>query len=494
MTMHKHKKILITAAAAVIVLAAAATAWFMIHRAESLSEGAKRFALKEVCLEKNGIAAITQQIRTAAEVPDSAYIAYFEAWLTKDGFVENFKMTLDAFDDQGNYTQTYTYNYNDSKHEIVCGSSVTTILPTYEQPNSALDYIDAQIKTLPLASQMQLLDFEHFTLVFQPDIQLEAGTPVIEADSSGQFPLLSYEDYQQGLGGVSDGSSSVIISLTDGTGATGQQIRYLCQAADEESLSGNPETTMQSDYRIQNGELYLTGDCGETWISAGLSEAQLQETLETYHMGNILAQDSFYADGSGTYMFFYGKIPTLKITEDSGSTWREITFDREMPRTVTRRIIRFLDDENGYAALGTDWSMGTGEALFLYWTHDGGQTWEELELPTVDGQMLGGIAFADTQAGILTVERVSAEDPWLVTYYTEDGGKNFETLELPWEDIPEEVQYLSRVDSLTYEDGQYVLIMGQGLSGNQKVKFTSQSVDSGWQFEENYIGTVHTVG
>ena len=186
---------------------------------------------------------------------------------------------------------------------------------------------------------------------------------------------------------------------------------------------GNPETTMQSDYRIQNGELYLTGDCGETWISAGLSEAQLQETLETYHMGNILAQDSFYADGSGTYMFFYGKIPTLKITEDSGSTWREITFDREMPRTVTRRIIRFLDDENGYAALGTDWSMGTGEALFLYWTHDGGQTWEELELPTVDGQMLGGIAFADTQIGILTVERVSAEDPWLVTYYTEDGGK-----------------------------------------------------------------------
>ena len=184
-------------------------------------------------------------------------------------------------------------------------------------------------------------------MVFQPDIQLEAGTPVIEADSSGQFPLLSYEDYQQGLGGVSDGSSSVIISLTDGTGATGQQIRYLCQAADEESLSGNPETTMQSDYRIQNGELYLTGDCGETWISAGLSEAQLQETLETYHMGNILAQDSFYADGSGTYMFFYGKIPTLKITEDSGSTWREITFDREMPRTVTRRIIRFLDDETG---------------------------------------------------------------------------------------------------------------------------------------------------
>ena len=77
--------------------------------------------------------------------------------------------------------------------------------------------------------------------------------------------------------------------------------------------------------------------------------------------------------------------------------------------------------------------------------------------------------------------------PWLVTYYTEDGGKNFKTLELPWEDIPEEVQYLSRVDSLTYEDGQYVLIMGQGLSGNQKVKFTSQSVESGWQFEEKGV-------
>ena len=62
------------------------------------------------------------------------------------------------------------------------------------------------------------------------------------------------------------------------------------------------------------------------------------------------------------------------------------------------------------------------------------------------------------------------------------------------EDIPEEVQYLSRVDSLTYEDGQYVLIMGQGTVRQSESKVYKPVVESGWQFEENYIGTVHTVG
>ena len=101
-----------------------------------------------------------------------------------------------------------------------------------------------------------------------------------------------------------------------------------------------------------------------------------------------------------------------------------------MPRTVTRRCVRFLDDKHGYAAIGTDWSMGTGEALYLYWTHHGGKTWTEYPLPTVDGEMLGAVAFADETRCINDAARFTS-DGYLVTYFTEDCGKAFKKLELP---------------------------------------------------------------
>lgn len=253
-------------------------------------------------------------------------------------------------------------------------------------------------------------------------------------------------------------------------------------------------TALKSDYYIDGDTLSFTGDYGETWIDSNLTPTQLSETLETYRKGNFLAEGSYYSDGSGLTAFFYGKIPTLRLTTDNGKTWTDYRFDRTMPRTVTRRCVRFLDDKHGYAAIGTDWSMGTGEALYLYWTHDGGKTWTEYPLPTVDGEMLGAVAFADEKHGVLTMQRVSPTDGYLVTYFTEDCGKTFKKLELPWTSVPSSVSYLTAVEALSYEDGKYILTMGQGDSGDKKVRFTSSSMSKEWLFDSAYTGAIHTYG
>ncbi len=77
---------------------------------------------------------------------------------------------------------------------------------------------------------------------------------------------------------------------------------------------------------------------------------------------------------------------------------------RNSPGGCIARVIRFLDDENWYAALGTDWSMGTGGATYVYWTLDAGETWTCRLLPDTDALLLTGLEYTDTMNGMLTME------------------------------------------------------------------------------------------
>ena len=117
----------------------------------------------------------------------------------------------------------------------------------------------------------------------------------------------------------------------------GKRLEYYCEAADTSALSGHPETVMQMDYRINNGDLLLTGDAGESWVSTGLSSQQVSETTDTYQRGGSLFEDSYFADGNGVYAVFYGEMPTLRLSRDKGATWQDIPFTDYMPRTLHKK-------------------------------------------------------------------------------------------------------------------------------------------------------------
>ncbi len=106
-----------------------------------------------------------------------------------------------------------------------------------------------------------------------------------------------------------------------------------------------------------------------------MTTKQLEETKAVYGQGNMIPENSVYADGNGMFAVFWGETPTLHVSKDDGETWTDFVFQEEYPRLCTSRIVRFLDPENGYVGLGTDWSMGTGGATYIGWTHDGGATW-----------------------------------------------------------------------------------------------------------------------
>lgn len=448
-----------------------------------------------IVLERDGLSGLLDWVREREEVPDHVNVSYFQAELReKDAEVYDFRLTMEEFDAEDEYVRDIRFNYDSSTGELEASEDVVTYLAVLYDPNAEAEYVDAQLKRIPFRSQMRELDFGRYTAEFQKDRRIQQGTPVIDGTDGDMFPVLTWEEYGQCAGGVSDGSSQVVISLTDGTGAMGRRVEYLCAASDKEALTGNPETVMQVDYKIDQNVLMLTDDFGETWIPSGLTEDEVADTLDIYRNGNEIPENSFCADGRGNFAVFYGSSPVLRVLTGDGAQWTDIPFAEQFPRGCIARVIRFLDSENWYAALGTDWSMGTGGATYVYWTHDGGETWTSRLLPDTDALLLTGLEYADTMNGMLTMEGAFGGDTWPHVYITADGGENFTEIEFPWDTIGSDVTFINKVDSLVYENGVYNLILGQGRYGNMKARFTAEALDGAWTFEESYIGTVHTWG
>ncbi len=243
---------------------------------------------------------------------------------------------------------------------------------------------------------------------------------------------MTFDEYKSGKGGISDGHTAVIFTLSDGVDLYlgGSRIMYSCSPANSEDLYGNKNNYMKKDYYI-NGpnvkvsrdygenwieiprimyscspansedlygnknnymkkDYYINGpnvkvsrDYGENWIEIPLSEEDINETLDFYRMGIEIPEDSFYIsdDIGGIIAFIYDKDPKILFSQDDGANWRNIDFTLDLEKPITRRCIGFINNSEGYMAFGTDWSMGTGEGKVLYVTSDGGATWTKQDMP-----------------------------------------------------------------------------------------------------------------
>ena len=118
--------------------------------------------------------------------------------------------------------------------------------------------------------------------------------------------------------------------------------------------------------------------------------------------------------------------PSLWYTRDGGHTWDA----RTLPELRIRGSIafHFIDDLHGWIA--SEIYGGAGSSLFVFWrTHDGGRSWEPLmdDMRAVSEFSLG-FDFADASTGLMTFghDRYYILSPYL--RWTRDGGAT-------WEDV-----------------------------------------------------------
>lgn len=172
-------------------------------------------------------------------------------------------------------------------------------------------------------------------------------------------------------------------------------------------------------------------------------------------------------------------------TKDRGQTWNsERLFAVRDVRAVSDKLLDFVDDSFGYAAISTEYSPGAGIAVSLFTTNDGGETWQEKEIPFPDGdraRAINGLSFADEKNGIASLESGQDND-WPYLFVTTDGGETWQSISVPW--TAADVSWLRCLDSLTYVDGRWCMKLTQYPQGMKVCTFQAEQITGPWTYEK----------
>ncbi|WP_040191229.1 WD40/YVTN/BNR-like repeat-containing protein [Clostridium culturomicium] len=476
---------------------------FIVYKKKTVGfvEGDNKIKITNYNLKEQGFNGLEELFRENVELPNILTVDTFSGNLSTDGSIEDFDLLLQGFNDEKQYIQSYRFSYNAKKKILNYAgpkSNIKNTIPIIYNENSEFSYLGQEIKKIPLQEQIQQLDFPRYVIEYYSNTKLSKGEPVMKQNGLGNFSVLTFDEYRSGIGGNSDGHTAIIFTLHDGGGAnvTENKICYIVTPKNIEEISGNKNSFMKKDYIINGYKMKVTRDYGETWIDIPISEEDLESTLYFYKMGIEIPSESYYISDNvgGTIALIYGEDPKILLSKDDGLNWETIELELEEFKSITRRVIGFTSEMEGYMALGTDWSMGSGESKVLYLTNDGGSTWDSNNLPlSGSSNTLTGIQFSDINNAILSLEdRSDVNKP--VLFATKNRGESWDEIQLPWNEMPSEVQYLTQVDSLVYEDGTYKLTLGQGIGQNNKVVFYSDNILSGWKFKEYYKDVIHYIG
>ena len=246
-------------------------------------------------------------------------------------------------------------------------------------------------------------------------------------------------------------------------------------------------------YQIENDTLKVTYDNGNNWHSVPASLGELfagdysgdrQELIEGSYV--ITPEKTAFVVGeemSGDADFQGNEYKVLQST-DEGKTWKKSNVTTS-PQ-VRARYINFTSEQNGSLIISYDRTMGF-EANAVYKTNDGGENWSLAGSVEQTNQHVSGGGFVNEHIGYISFGSVRENDeperPSL--YRTADGGENWEELEIP---IPLEYKGIfTEAEVPTFDGTQGILLVNQGPTGDYQggkvmARFTSVDEGATWFF------------
>lgn len=481
----------------VLLLCCFSIKYYNKYHPKNIKDGENTYSLGSYNLTKKGLDKMMDIIQKSDEVTNKYTVAYFEARVNSRGNIKSFTLSLNAFDENEQYVGRvgYTYTKNKLTYNIQENDNLSVVIE-YDK-NSDIEYISNCIKKIPLKEQIKKSNLTSYVVRYDPNTVIESGKPIFDM-KKGIKKALNKKDYDAGKGGISDGNTNVVIRLYDGVSMVSEEQYLYIFNATHTSSSGNPNYMMETDYYIDNkGKLKFTRDYGRTWINADISKEELDDTLEFYNSLSLTPNSWFMSKNENLPIaYFYGRSPILKISLDNGTTWKQANIDTngKFVNYITKRVIGFTSKNFGYVALGTDYSKYYGESKKMYLTYDSGKTWEERELPLNNSaNTLVDLCMYDENTGVLILDNTSDVN-FPIIYATKDGGKNWQEVKFSYFNFPDEIQYIVDIDSITKENEDYILTLGQGEKGTLKAVFSTRDLFSPWLFNKTLKKNIHTVG
>lgn len=453
------------------------TSYYKKYHPNKIIIGDNNYSLGFYNLEQKGLSKLEEMVKISKNSTKNYNITYFEAKLNKNGIVKSFTLSINFFDNNLNYVGSGGYTYKDKKlsYTYTGKEDEKSLLVDYYSKNDDIKYISEQIKKIPLKKQLKISELNNYVISYKPNTSLKSGTPIFDGKNNKKINSLTKKDYNNKKGGESSNDIYFVIRLNDGSSnVIGQQYLYVFDYIDK-SIPKNPEYMMETDYKISNNELKFTRDYGKTWINTDINKEQVSETLDFYKDNNLIPNSFFLSTNNMVPIaYFYGEEPKLKISNNNGESWTEhkfITSDDIYGKQITKRVVGFSNENFGYVALGTDWTMGSGEVKKLYFTYDGGKKWSEVNIPeNGTSHILYDVCMYDENVGIIII-RDSIDSNFPIIYSTTSGGKAWNKVSYQNSNLPDEITYLYDVDSIKKEGEEYYITLGQGNSGTLKVTF-----------------------
>lgn len=509
-TKRKVKKISITTISIFIIMFLVLIIRYKYYHPSIIKQGNNHYEIGifgTSNLEKDGLDEFISIMSKTEEVKNlNSNIAFLSIKLNKKGNIKRVDMTVNYFDNDYNYVGSGYYNYKDKNLEFgyerkedcktVSDCTINKMLVREYLKSLNIKYLSNQIKKIPFKEQIKLSNLRFYEVSIQSNQKFSEVTNVFDMRDNKKIKALTLDDYKAGKGGTITPGIYLVITLSDGSSVTADEMyKYIFDNVDDDIK--RIDYTMETDYYINGkNQLLFTRDYGNNWIETDLSSDQVKETLNFYR--DISLQNSSWFISVNELIpiaYFYGEQPKLKISTDNGITWSEKNFDiinNDMYKDITHRIVGFNDQNFGYVALGTDWTMGSGEFKKAYLTKNSGKDWESIDLPEncTNKTLIDFIMYDENNGIVLLNNNQENEFPYM--YITKDKGNFWERVEYAHK-IPKEVVYISNIDFIEKKDNEYIITLSQGDSSTTKVKLISSDLIN-WTYDSTFTSNIHTVG
>lgn len=467
-----------------------------------IKEEETKIALGDYRVAEDGIRCFKEIIEKTQLDFDYYNITEFNMQISRGTYIESFYLLVDIFDNNKDYLTTLSYAYEDNLLTLTQIDNSSSVLVYSVNESNTIDVLNQYVLSIPLKEQIDLVEYSHYFLMYREHTIIEEGQPIYDGRNNQVITALSLEEYRQGKAGISDGQTNTVFRFSKDD-STMPDFSYVFGKNNDIENIGNSNVYKECDYVIQNGMMKITRDFGQNWIQVDVNPDLIKDTLN-FHREVALPKDSIFINKDETLpiaFFTEGDemLPIIQLSNDNGASWKEIKIPLYLyhgeEKPTTRRTIGFLNQDFGYMGLGTDYSMGSGETKGLYLSFDGGETWTmQPRMPEeCYSYILKDFVMVNEQEGLVVLD-AGMDKFFPLVYVTKDGAQTWTQIELPYTDVPTEVQYISEIDSLTFEEGQYKLVMAQGNIGNYRIVFTADSIDGPYQYIELYKATIHTVG
>lgn len=184
----------------------------------------------------------------------------------------------------------------------------------------------------------------------------------------------------------------------------------------------------------------------------------------------------------------------ILLSDDGGTTWREtiITESKGMDFLGSWRdemqyrsgYIGFNGENDGYLLLASGVSMNH-QALRIFLTSDGGNTWSEIGTPYEQHiSVITGCGFASDKIGFISYRHYADFGPDI--WWTKDGGTTWSRLEveLPQKYQSEKYSFTPQSPCFNGMNGQYPITV---INGEDETTISMHTTDGGltWYFAES---------